>query len=119
MSWVAPLAVVAATAIVLLKPPSHHAAEILPLARAASNPAGQVVAFYNEGQPRWDEANQLEWYGDCVPILLKRPEELAQVVRDRSLSALILDRAAYERFVCGHPHTMIHDGGHLVYVRFP
>src|ERR1039457_6269463 len=57
------LAVVAVAAF----PRTHfEAAEIRPIAKAATaatNP-GERVAFYDAGQPRFDEDNQLQWYGD-------------------------------------------------------
>src|ERR1700694_4690194 len=79
---VPPAAMAAALGIALLWKPNWQVTDIKPIARAASEPLGQVVGFYDEGQPRWDEANQLEWYGDCVPQMLVVPADL-----DRALQA--------------------------------
>ena len=118
MNWIPPAAVAAALGIALLWKPNWQATDIKPIARAASEPPGQVVGFYDEGQPRLDEANQLEWYGDCIPQMLVVPGDL-----DRELQAgahtLVIDKPTYESMLKRVPHSVILESGHLVYVRLP
>jgi 4-amino-4-deoxy-L-arabinose transferase-like glycosyltransferase len=51
-------------------PPTHwHATEIRPIALAATaaTPANDRVVFYDAGQPRFDETNQLQWLRRSLP----------------------------------------------------
>jgi 4-amino-4-deoxy-L-arabinose transferase-like glycosyltransferase len=117
MNWIPPAAVLAAACLVLLMTPTRHAAEIWPLARAASQPRGQMVALYDEGQPRWDEANQLEWYGDCLPKMLLTPSDLAETLKTLRVRAFIVDKPTYEKELRQLPHNVIADSGRLIYLR--
>ena len=117
MNWIPPAAVLAAIALVALITPVRHAVEIVPVARAASQPRGQMVAFYDEGQPRWDEANQLEWYGDCVPKMLLTPKDLDEALRTPRVDALVVDKPTYEKVLRPIPHNVIAESGHLIYLR--
>jgi 4-amino-4-deoxy-L-arabinose transferase-like glycosyltransferase len=114
MKWIPPAAVFAAIAIVVSVKPSRHAAEILPIARAASLPRGQKIILYDEGQPRFDEANQLEWYGDCVPQMLLTAADL-----DRALKpgAFVVDTPTYENKLKQIPHDVIAQSDRLIYLR--
>lgn len=120
MNWIPVPAVASAILIAVLWKPNFQATEIKPLARAASNPHGQRVAFYDKGDPRWDEANQLEWYGDCVPRLLPTRADLDGEISSPSTrwaNALIVDKPTYEQVVRQVPHKVLADSGRLVYVR--
>jgi 4-amino-4-deoxy-L-arabinose transferase-like glycosyltransferase len=117
MNWLPPASVLAAICLVVLLRPTKHAAEILPIARAASLPRGQMVALYDEGQPRWDEANQLEWYGDCVPKMLLTPKDLNEALNPPLLRAFIVDRPTYEKVLKRSPHTVVAESGRLIYLR--
>jgi len=117
MNWLPPASVLAAICLVLLLRPTRHASEILPIARAASLPRGQMVALYDEGQPRWDEANQLEWYGDCVPKMLLTPKDLAEALKTPSVRAFIVDKPTYENVMKSVPHTVVAESGRLIYLR--
>jgi 4-amino-4-deoxy-L-arabinose transferase-like glycosyltransferase len=117
MRWIAAAAVVAAIVIVVLLRPTWHASAVRPIALAASYPPGQVVALYDEGQPRWDEANLLEWYGDCVPRLLQTQADVEEAIKEPSGKAFVLDKPAYERFLRPLPHDVIAESGHLIYAR--
>ncbi len=117
MKWIAPASVAAAVAIVVMVAPSRHAAEILPIARAASEPRGQRVVLYDEGQPRFDEANQLEWYGDCVPQMVLREPDLEQALKTPGVRAFILDKPTYQTALQQIPHDVIAQSGHLIFLR--
>lgn len=117
MNWIPPAAVLCAIAVALLSTPNWQAAGILPIARAASNPRGQTIGLYDQGQPRWDEANQLEWYGDCVPRLIATPNDLAQALQNSTFRAFVLDKTTYENEFQRLPHNTVTESGRLVYVR--
>jgi hypothetical protein len=119
MDWLPPLAVVAATAIVLLLPPIPHANEIRAIAEAQSRalPPGEPIGFYDKGDPRYDETNQLEWYGNDVPIEPYTAASFEDALRSGSIRVFILDRATYERRIRRLPHEVIAEAGHLISVR--
>jgi 4-amino-4-deoxy-L-arabinose transferase-like glycosyltransferase len=118
MKWVPAASVLAAIGIVAIVTPSRHAVEILPIAHAAGEPRGQKVLLYDQGQPRFDEANQLEWYGNCVPQMLLTAADLNRALKTPGeLSALIIDRTTYQNAVKQIPHNVIAESGHLIYLR--
>ena len=117
MNWIPPASVVAALGLVVLLRPVWHASEILPIARAASHPPGQVVAFYDASPPRWDEANQLEWYGDCVPRMLWTPRDLDRALQTLPVHTFVVDKPTYENVLKQLPHDVIAESGHLMCVR--
>jgi 4-amino-4-deoxy-L-arabinose transferase-like glycosyltransferase len=120
MNWIPVPAVAAGILIAVFWKPTFHATEIEPLARAASNPHGQRVAFYDKGDPRWDETNQLEWYGDCVPRLLPTRADLNAEISfpsTRWASTLIIDKPTYDEAIRQIPHSVLAENGRLIYVR--
>ncbi|MGA2592982.1 MAG: glycosyltransferase family 39 protein [Bryobacteraceae bacterium] len=117
MSWIPPASVLAAVGLVVLLRPIWHASEILPIARAASHPPGQTVGFYDASPPRWDEANQLEWYGDCVPRMIRTPGDLDRALRTLPVHTFVVDKPTYENVLRQLPHDVVAESGHLVCVR--
>jgi hypothetical protein len=115
MDWLPPLAVVAATAIVALVPPSFHATEIRAIAEAL--PAGMLVGFYDKGDPRNDETNQLEWYGSAVPIEPYTAASFEKAIQAGSIRVFVLDKATYEERIQPLPHDVIAQAGHLISLR--
>ncbi len=52
---------------IAIRPPVNwHAAETRPIALASTRATGpnERITFYDDGAPRFDEMNQLLWYGD-------------------------------------------------------
>ncbi len=97
-----------------------EAAEIRPIAKAATaaTAPGERVAFYDDGQPRFDEDNQMQWYGDRFLIRLFSPGQLAEALRGRSGQVFVLDRDSYRAYVAGRMnHEVLAASGHLVCVR--
>lgn len=119
MNWVPPLAVAAAISIVVFLPPTRHAAEIRAIAEAQDRalPPGTTIGFYDKGDPRNDETNQLEWYGNNVPIEPWTPAQFEEALRSGSIHVFVLDRGTYENRFRSLPHDVIAQAGHLVTVR--
>jgi 4-amino-4-deoxy-L-arabinose transferase-like glycosyltransferase len=119
MKWLPPLAVAAATAIVLIVPPSFHATEIRAIAEAQSRalPPGTPIGFYDKGDPRNDETNQLEWYGNDVPVEPYTAASFEQALLGGSIRAFVLDKATYEQQIQPLPHDVIADAGNLIAIR--
>jgi 4-amino-4-deoxy-L-arabinose transferase-like glycosyltransferase len=96
-----------------------QAAEIRPIAAAATaaTPSGERVAFYDSGQPRLDEANQLQWYGDRYLDIMTKPEQLADKLRDPQPQVFIVDQETYRRDFALLPHRLVLESGHLICFR--
>jgi 4-amino-4-deoxy-L-arabinose transferase-like glycosyltransferase len=119
MDWIPPLAVAAAISIVLLLPPTWHATEIHDIAEAQNRvlPPGELVGFYDKGDPRNDETNELEWYGNDVPIEPYTNSSFDSALQAGSVHVFVLDRATYEERIRPQPHDVIAQSGHLISVR--
>jgi hypothetical protein len=111
------LAVVAVSAF----PRTHfEAAEIRPVARAATaaTAPGERVAFYDAGQPRFDEDNQMQWYGDRFLIRLFSRAELMEALQGSPARVFVLDKDSYRAEVAGHlSHQVLAESGHLICIR--
>jgi 4-amino-4-deoxy-L-arabinose transferase-like glycosyltransferase len=119
MDWLPPLAVAAATAVVLLFPPSFHATETHAIADAQSRvlPPGTPIGFYDKGDPRNDETNELEWYGNDVPIEPYTTASFEQALQTGSIRVFVIDKDTYERRIRRIPHEVIAQSGRLISVR--
>lgn len=119
MEWLPGLAVAAAIGIVTLTPPSYHATEIRALAAAQRRalPPGTMVGFYDKGDPRYDETNQMEWYGNDEPIEPYTDASFEQALREGRIRVFVVDRVTYEKRLLGLPHEVIGESGHLICVR--
>jgi hypothetical protein len=119
MNWLPPLALVAAIGIVLLLPPNWHATEIRAIAQAQDRalPPGEPVGFYDNGDPRYDETNQLEWYGTSLPVILPTRADLEEALQAGSVRVFVLDQATYRERIQQLPHDVIAQSGHLISVR--
>jgi 4-amino-4-deoxy-L-arabinose transferase-like glycosyltransferase len=119
MDWVPPLAVAAAISIVLLVPATWHATDVRAIADADSRvlPPGEKVGFYDKGDPRYDETNELEWYGNDVPTELFNSSDLEKALRAGTIRVYVVDMATYEQRIQPLPHDVIAKAGHLISVR--
>ena len=61
-----PLLAVLVLGIAIRPPVNFHAIDTRPIARAstAATVPGERITFYDDGAPRFDEMNELLWYGD-------------------------------------------------------
>jgi 4-amino-4-deoxy-L-arabinose transferase-like glycosyltransferase len=110
-------AVVAMIAIFPRNP--AQAAEIRPIAAAetAATAPGERVAFYDRGDPRFDETNQLQWYGDRYLDILTTPQQLADKLSRLTPQVFVVDRETYEHYFAARPHRMLAGSGHLICFR--
>jgi 4-amino-4-deoxy-L-arabinose transferase-like glycosyltransferase len=102
-------------------PRTHlQAAEIRPIAKAETAAAapGERVGFYDDGQPRFDEDNQLQWYGDRFLIRLFSPQELIDALQSRRARVFVLDKGSYRAYVDGKiGNQVLAESGHLICIR--
>ncbi len=109
-----------AACVLWLFPRTHlEATEVRPVAVAATQatPPGERVVFYDDGQPRYDEANQMEWYGDRFLIWpANRDELLAQFARHPA-PVMVLDSATAAALDPTIVYAKLAASGHLVCIR--
>lgn len=119
MNWAPPLALIAAVAITLFFRPTFHAVDTRTVAEAESHivPPGTTIGFYDKGDPRVDEANELEWYGDDIPTAPYTSEELNAALKSVQVRVFTIDRATEATRFAQIPHEVIAQSGHLVTVR--
>jgi 4-amino-4-deoxy-L-arabinose transferase-like glycosyltransferase len=115
-----PVFAIAVTVLAIFPRTHLEAAEIRPLALAATaaTSPGERVAFYDDGQPRFDEDNQMQWYGDRFLIRLFTRDELVNALRTRRARVFVTDRHAYDSEVAPQiPTQVIAESGHLICFR--
>jgi 4-amino-4-deoxy-L-arabinose transferase-like glycosyltransferase len=115
-----PVLAVAVLAVSIFPRTHWEAAEIRPIARvatAATRP-GERIAFYDQGQPRYDETNQMEWYGDRYTLRLFSPSALEEAWRARRARVWVLDKDTYRAIAASNSsHQVLAEAGHLVCIR--
>jgi 4-amino-4-deoxy-L-arabinose transferase-like glycosyltransferase len=115
-----PVLAVGVISIAIFPPVRLHAAVVRPIATAATSATSpnERVGFYDEGQPRFDETNQMQWYGDRYLFILLTPEELEHSLSARQARVYVVDSGTYKsRFESRIPHQIIATSGHLVCLR--
>lgn len=115
--WIGP-AVAAIAVVVAAALPTHPQADkTKPIALAATRATkfGERIAFYDEGQPRFDETNQLQWYGDRTYYILENPAALDQAILQNKAKFWILDRTTKDARFPGA--AVLAEAGHLVLCR--
>jgi len=115
-----PVLAAAVIAIALFPPAVHHAAETRPMAIAATSvtPPGERFAFYDAGPPRYDEVNQIHWYGGRQVLMLFSPEDLATAIADRQTRVFVVDKGTYRASIGSRvAHEVVAESGHLICVR--
>ena len=120
MRILVPAVALVVVGIAISPPVRLHAAEVRPIALAstAATIPGQRVSFYDAGQPRFDETNQMLWYGDRYLFILLRPQELDEAVANRQTDVFVVDKDTYaSRFESRVPNSIVAASGHLVCLR--
>ncbi len=116
----APVMAVGVVALAMFPKTHLEAAEIRPIAKietAAAAP-GERVAFYDDGAARFDEDNQLQWYGDRFLLRLFSKEDLLKALRKQRCRVIVMDKRSYVAFVKDQFATeIVGESGHLVCFR--
>jgi predicted outer membrane lipoprotein len=111
----------AAVAVLLAFPRTHlEAAEMRPLALASTQatPAGERVVFYDSGQLRYDEVNQLEWYGDRFLIWPADRAEMREALAQPPAPVFVMDQETYRTLVETRiAHQVLARGERLICIR--
>jgi hypothetical protein len=106
---------------IAIRPPVNlHAIDTRPIARAASGATapGELITFYDDGAPRFDEMNEMLWYGDRYFIPVWEADRLPEALQKPKTRVFILDANTYSAQVESRiPNQIIARAGHLVCFR--
>ena len=115
--WICPPIAAIAIVVAFALPTHPQADKTKPIAIAATGATkfGERIAFYDEGQPRFDETNQLQWYGNRTYYILETPAALEQAILQNKAKFWIIDQKTKDaRFPAA---TVLATAGHLVLCR--
>ncbi len=108
----------AAAIFVAIRPPaSEHATEIREIAALTRSvaPAAERIVFYDQGQPRFDETNQLQWYGNHTLVALYDRAAFERFLKQPAPGVFIVDQGSYRDDIEPRlPNRLIGRAGRLV-----
>jgi 4-amino-4-deoxy-L-arabinose transferase-like glycosyltransferase len=106
---------------IAVRPPVNlHAVDTRPIAVAATGATapGERITFYDDGAPRWDEMNEMQWYGNRyfaevwdasqLPAALERPKTRVFIMDVNTFRALVESKI---------PNQIVARAGHLICFR--
>ena len=115
-----PLLAVSVIVVAIRPPVNLHATETRPIALASTRATApnELITFYDDGAPRFDEMNQLLWYGDRYFVAVLEPGKLPAALHTPRTLVFIVDANAFRAEVDGRvPNQIIARAGHLVCFR--
>jgi len=106
---------------VAIRPPVNlHAVDTRRMAlasTAATNP-GELITFYDDGAPRFDEMNEMLWYGDRYFVPIWEASDLAKTLEKPRSHIFVMDVASYRAQVENRmPNEIVARSGHLICFR--
>ncbi len=117
---VTPVLAVLVVVIAIRPPVNFHAVETRAIAQAstAATVPGERITLYDDGAPRWDEMNEMLWYGDRYFVWVWDSGKLSDALQKPTTRVFILDvntfRAQVEFRI---PNQVIARDGHLICFR--
>jgi len=114
-----PLLAVLVLWIAIRPPATWHAAETRPIAQAATaaTKPGELITFYDAGVARYDETNQLLWYGDRFLVAVWDSSKLADALEKPKSRVFVVDDETFRtRIESQIPNQVVARSGHLVCV---
>jgi 4-amino-4-deoxy-L-arabinose transferase-like glycosyltransferase len=106
---------------IAIRPPVNlHAVDTRAIARAstAATHPGELITFYDDGAPRFDEMNEMLWYGDRYFVPVMEPDQLPEALEKPKTQVFIVDANTFRaRVESRMPNQVIARAGHLVCFR--
>jgi 4-amino-4-deoxy-L-arabinose transferase-like glycosyltransferase len=115
-----PLLAVVVVAVAIRPPINFHAVDTRPIAVAstAATVRNELITFYDDGAPRFDEMNELLWYGDRYFVPVLEAEKLPEALERPQTRVFIMDVNTFRAQVDSRiPNQIIARAGHLVCFR--
>ncbi len=106
---------------IAIRPPVNlHAVDTRPIAQASTRATapGELITFYDDGAPRFDEMNEMLWYGDRYFVPVWEAAQLPEALRKPKTRVFITDVNTFHAQVESRiPNQIIARAGHLVCFR--
>jgi 4-amino-4-deoxy-L-arabinose transferase-like glycosyltransferase len=106
---------------IAIRPPVNlHAADTRSIARAstAATAPGELITFYDDGAPRFDEMNEMLWYGDRYFVPVMQPGKLPEALEKPRTRVFIVDANTFRTRIEPHMRNqIIARAGHLICFR--
>jgi 4-amino-4-deoxy-L-arabinose transferase-like glycosyltransferase len=115
-----PLLALVVLGIAIRPPVILHAIDTRPIARAstAATAAGELITFYDDGAPRFDEMNELLWYGDRYLVPVLESDKLPKALDRPQTQVFIMDGNTFRAQVESRiPNQVVARAGHLICFR--
>lgn len=115
-----PLLVVVVIVVAIRPPVNLHAIDTRPIAQAATaaTAAGERITFYDDGAARFDEMNEMLWYGDRYFVAVLEPGALGEALEHPKTRVFVIDVNTFHAQVESHfPNQVIARAGHLICFR--
>ena len=115
-----PLLAIVVLGIAIRPPVNFHAVDTKAIARAstAATAPGEQITFYDDGAPRFDEMNEMLWYGDRYFVAVLERDKLTEALQRPQTRVFIMDvntfRAQVESRI---PNQIVARAGHLICFR--
>jgi 4-amino-4-deoxy-L-arabinose transferase-like glycosyltransferase len=106
--------------IAIWPPVNLHASDTRAIALASTQATapGELITLYDDGAPRWDEMNEMLWYGDRYFAQVWDADQLPAALQRPKTRVFIMDVNTFRAQVKSRlPNQIIARAGHLVCFR--
>jgi 4-amino-4-deoxy-L-arabinose transferase-like glycosyltransferase len=108
--------------VIAIRPPVNlHAIDTRAIALASTKATAthELITFYDDGAARFDEMNEMLWYGDRYFVPVWQADQLPGILQKPKTRVFILDANTFRAQVDTRiPNQIIARSGHLVCFRF-
>ena len=115
-----PILAVLVVVIAIRPPVNFHAVDTRAIAHASTGATapGEMITFYDDGAPRFDEMNEMLWYGDRYFVPVLESSQLPDALQRPQTRVFIMDVNTFHSQVePGIPSQIIARAGHLICFR--
>jgi hypothetical protein len=115
-----PLLAIVVLGVAIRPPVNIHAVDTRPIALASSGATapGELITFYDDGAPRFDEMNEMLWYGDRYFVAVLESGQLREALKSPKTRVFIMDVPTFQSQVESRiPNQIIARAGRLICFR--
>jgi 4-amino-4-deoxy-L-arabinose transferase-like glycosyltransferase len=115
-----PLLAIVVLGVAIRPPVNIHAVDTRPIALASTGATapGELITFYDDGAPRFDEMNEMLWYGDRYFVAVLESGQLREALKSPKTRVFIMDVPTFQSQVESRiPNQIIARAGRLICFR--
>jgi len=115
-----PLLAIVVLGVAIRPPVNIHAVDTRPIALASTGATapGELITFYDDGAPRFDEMNEMLWYGDRYFVAVLESGQLREALKSPKTRVFIMDVPTFQSQVESRiPNQIIARDGRLICFR--